>query len=598
VNPDTVVLITRPFQEIVDDILTAIVGGVVNEPILFDLTEDFYPLAQPAADVRGITGTRSEPGPDGVLELRPRTFQKSVDFSFSDTDNSVLWLPKGQRPDDETVFYVDYLRRDSRSPLTDVNVGSVTRTLGEAIGREITTVYQQINEAYRAGFVDTARGQSLDLVVSILGVKRKTKESAVGLVTFFRDAGAGDGNVTIPENTLLSTEKGDATFVTAELRTLQRGQVRVDVPVRATPASGGEKGIVKAGEITSLAQPIAGIARVTNFEATVLGDEDETDEQLRARAKAVLRGLGKATLAALANAVVSGRAKLVESYDPNSPPLKRTAPGIVRLLVESEPERFLSLRDSVEQTRAAGVQATLLARYVYFKPRIRVRIKRGVTAEGKLKIVGEIISALQSYVDALSAGQPAKGDELLKAVASVKEVGKKEGDVRIVDVIASRSDVSPPKPEALVQTLVEAVNMTVANEVSAGATARNASLTAALNSILAKPTPAETEARVKLLVDAVEAARASETTANAAARDLALTQSLDNILIEQMQPVPTGERTFDRSLVKSTADDRAGSRATDEDIEAGQFEVTAKIEGEDWWVVLDVEAADIRLEEV
>ena len=548
-NPETVALIERPFQEIVDDILTAVVGGVVNEPILFDLKDDLYPLAQPATDVRVITGTLSERGADGVLEPRPHTFLKAVDFAFSSNDNAVLWLAKGQQPDDETVFYVDYLRRDSRSPLTDVNVGSVTRTLGEAIGREIATVYQQINEAYRAGFVDTARGQSLDLVVAILNVKRKTKESAIGSVTFYRDPRAGDGNVTIPENTVLNTDKGDATFVTAELRTLQRGQVRIDVPIRATPASGGEKGIVKAGEITSLAQPIAGISRVTNFEATVLGNEDESDEQLRARAKAALRGVGKATLLALADAITSRRAKLVEAYDPNSPPLKRTPPGVVRLRVESEPERFLSLRDAVEQTRAAGVQATLLARFVFCKPRIRVRVNPGVTADGKLKIVDEIIAALQSYVGGLQAGQPATGAELIKAVGGVKDVGQNKGDIRIVDVIASRADVGPPEPSAL----------------------------------------------VKLLVDAVNNARANETKVSAEAREAALTAALNNVLAESQPALPTGERTTDRGLVQSTAEGRAGRRATDDEIEAGEFQVVVD---PDFRVVLDIEPADIRLEGV
>ena len=56
-NAETITLITRPYQEIVDDVLTAIVGGVTNEPIFFDVKADRYPLARPARDVRGITGT-------------------------------------------------------------------------------------------------------------------------------------------------------------------------------------------------------------------------------------------------------------------------------------------------------------------------------------------------------------------------------------------------------------------------------------------------------------------------------------------------------------------------------------------------------------
>lgn len=550
-NAETVALLVRPYQEIVDDILTAIVGGVVNEPIFFDLKEDLYPLQKPATDVRGITGTATVTLEDGSLQPKNRAFQKSVDFIFREGDNGILWLPEGKRPDDETVFYVDYFLRDSNSPLSDINVGSVTRTIGEAIGREIATVYQQINQAYLSGFVDTAEGTSLDFVVAILGVKRKTKESAIGLVTFFRSPEVPDGNITIPENTLLSTDKGEATFVTAELRTLQRGQVRIDVPIRATAASAGEKGVVAAGAITKLAQPIAGINRVTNFEATVLGTQDETDPQLRARAKAVLRGLGKATIAALTNVVFENRAKLVEISDPNSQPGKRSAPGTVTLLVESEPERFLSLQAAVEQTRAAGVRATLLARYVFFKPRVRARIQPGVTAAGKLKIKDQIIEAMQNYVDPLEAGEPATGEDLLKAITSVKEVSKKKGETRIVDVLTSRADLGQPGPETIVKALLDAVDSVQANALATDAAARTAALTTALNNVLGEAAPV----------------------------------------------APTERRIPDRSLLQSLGEGRSSQRAGDEDIEIGEFQVAAVVDGQNWWVVLDVTPDDIRLEE-
>jgi hypothetical protein len=547
VNPDTVTLINRTYFEIVDDILTAIVGGVVNEPSIFDLKDDHYPLAQRASDVRGITGTLLVRDPSGAMIPTPHAFRKTVDFIFRESENAVIWLPGGAKPADETVFYVDYFRPDTRSPLSDINVGSVTRTLGEAVGREIATVYQQINEAYLAGFVDTAKGLSLDLVVSILGVKRKTREYAVGLVTFFRDTAAGDGNITIPEGTSLLTDKEGASFVTVQLRTIQRGQARIDVPVRADGASTGDKGIVKAGEITKTSQPITGISRVTNFEPTILGAEDETDEQLRARAKAALRSLGKATVAALTNAVFEGRAKLAEIFDPNGPPLKRSIPGTVTLLVESEPERFPSLQVAIEQTRAAGVQANLIARYIFFKPRVRTRIAPGLTPDGKLKLVNEIIQAMQKYVDTLSVGDPASGEELLKAVTGVKEVSKKSGETKIVDVMAWRADVGQPGAEGLVKALVEAATQ-----------------------IFAAPATAE-EARKESLM-----------------------RALSNVFSESAPPVPTGRRIPDRTLVQGAT----GQRATDAEIEAGAFKVVSVVDGEKWWVVLDVEPADILLDEV
>ena len=56
-NAETVFLLDRPFQDIVDDLLTAIVGGVTNEPIIFDVKADLYKLSKPAIGLRGITGT-------------------------------------------------------------------------------------------------------------------------------------------------------------------------------------------------------------------------------------------------------------------------------------------------------------------------------------------------------------------------------------------------------------------------------------------------------------------------------------------------------------------------------------------------------------
>lgn len=545
-NADTVNLIERPYLEIVDDILTAIVGGVVNEPIFFDVKDDLYPLAEPARDVRGVTGTLTVNGSNGAPQPIHQSFQKTVDFVFSESDNAVIWQPGGKRPDDETLFYVDYFRRESRSPLSDINVGSVTRTLSEATGREIATVYQQINQAYLSGFVDTATGKSLDLVVSILGVRRITKDFATGLVTFFRDPAAGDGNITIAQDTVLSTEKEEASFVTIEPRTLQRGQARIDAPVRAGDKSKGEAGLVKAGAITRLAQPITGIARVTNFEDMVLAAEDETDEQLRARAKLVLRGIGKATLAALIKAITEGRGKLVEAFDPNSEPNKRTPLGMVTLLIEAEPERFPSLQAAVEETRAAGVLATLVARYVFFKPRIKAKLTNtSIPPAGRDKVKSQIIEAMQKYVDGLGQGDPAKGEELLKAIRSVKEISAKPEETKIVDVIVTQSDIVKPGPERLTEALLNAVNTVLSD-------------------------PATTPDN----------------------RQTGLRTTLETVLTETGSSTPTDRRKPNRGLLQGAS----GQPATDAEIEAGTFQIIAIVEGDEWWVVLDIEPDDISLE--
>lgn len=524
-NDETVTLIHRPYQDIVDDILTAIVGGVVNEPLRFDLKQDLYPLAQQARDVRGITG---------VHKKEPHTFQKGSDFLFSEGDNAVVWQVGGNWPDDETLFYVDYFRRDSRSPLSDINIGSVTRTLGEAIAREIAVIYEQINQAYLAGFVDTATGKSLDLVVAILGLTRQTKDYAIGQVTFFRDP-AVEGNLVITEGTAVRTAK-DVRFQTTQPRTLQRGQVRMDTPIRAAEAFKGAAGKVDAGAINQLVQPIAGISRVTNLEATFLGAEDESDAELRLRAKAALRALGKGTLAALARVIAEARCELVEVWDPNSVPAQQTPPGSLTLLVGCEPERFPSLRAAIEETRAAGVQTTLVARYIFFKPRLSVQLKSALPAAGKSKVQQAIIAAIQDYIDDLSSGEEVKGQALLAELKKTPDVKA----MRFADVMTWRSDLDAPGPTALVDAVLAAVR--------------------------AAPPGDETALRAAL------AQRLTETA---------------------MALAPTGSRIPDRGLVVGAS----GQRATDADIESGDFTVVAAIQGQPWWIALDMDAADIALEE-
>lgn len=533
-NPETESLMERPYREVVDDVLTAMLGGVTNERINFDVKSDRYPLARRARLVRAVDGTVQLPNPAGGPPLRPRTaFLPEVDWAFSEQDNELVWLPGGRRPMDESDFDVDYVPVDARSPITDVNVGSVARTLGESVGREIATLWEQINEAYRSAFLETARGRSLDLVVAILGLTRKTGAYAEGLVTFYRtDEPGGGSDVAIIPGTVVRMEKGEASFVTAELRVLQRGQARIDVPVRASEQSRGPAGRVPAGAITTLPRPIQGIARIANLEPTLLGAPDETDEQLRDRARAALRSMGTATVDALKRAVTEERANVVEVWDPGGAPARRSEPGTVTMVVEAEPERFRQVQDAAHRTRAAGVRLTLEARYVYFRPRIAATFS-GLTPEGQLKAAVEVTDALRGYVDALGRGDPAEGKGMLDAL---KKLRNGVSDASIIDVQAWVSDVDRPGPQALADSVV-----------------------ASLASV-----PPDRGA---------------------------LARALAGALGEAMPSAPAGGRLPAPAQVVGLG----GEPATDTEVTAGAFRVLAAVNGQSGWVVLEMAPTDVVL---
>jgi hypothetical protein len=433
-------LVDRPYPEVVDDVLITVVGGVANEEHVFDERVAEYDLSQPVESARGVRSVTGI-GSDGAR----RTFEQGTDYQLvpggGAAPDRIRWLTdRGVRPQHLTTFLVDYWRADSRSPLTDISVGSVTRTLVEAISRELVVVYEQINLAYLAGFIDWAEGTSLDFVVSILDVQRRTADFAQGDVTFFRSTGSD--SITIPAGTRVATSAGDAVFETSSLRTLQPGQSNVTVPVRATVP--GADGMVGAGGITRLLVGIQGIDRVTNTDATTTPAAAETDDELRRRAKAKLQGLNQATVAAILRAAAEAGTEDFELHDPQWPPDTPhlwTEPGTVELLIKDDPSRLDAVVGAVEGARAAGVHVAVIARLVFVTLRLQVRVAATVPPDGQQRIKQNVLDALGAAVTR-PAGQPVPGIDLRDAIAVALEVevGALTGEAALRDVVVFAVD--------------------------------------------------------------------------------------------------------------------------------------------------------------
>ena len=101
-----------------------------------------------------------------------------------------------------------------RDTLTDINPGSILRTLTEAICAEMgydstdsttVSVYNQLINVYNSGFIDYATGSALDLVVAILDVERKEAAKSTGTITFRRTT-VPSSDFTIPAATVVTTE--------------------------------------------------------------------------------------------------------------------------------------------------------------------------------------------------------------------------------------------------------------------------------------------------------------------------------------------------------------------------------------------------------
>jgi hypothetical protein len=405
----------RTFPEVVDTLLTDLAGGVGAEAQPFPPPGGGPPFRMslqqpPVADIASVHGTR-----DG----QPRAFRKNTDYRLLDDKQTVEWIEGADLPDAGTVVLVNYLPASTQPVLTDLQTGSVVRTLAEAIGLEIARLYAQMEAVYRSGFVDTAEGASLDNVVAVLGIERVTSGRAAGEVQFTRSAGSR-GLISIPAGTRIMTEDGEVEYETTQPVTMAETQTTIRVIARDLEPNDP----LTADSLTVLPAPIAGIVAVTNPGPTAIATQDETDAELRTRAKNFLHGSERATLGALRQAVA--RQQITADID-------ETSPGQVLVTPHAEtlpPELRQRLLAAIQEARPAGVDVQLAGA----TPPQRVNLElRLVTASGlpeaDLRAAQRAVrERVEDYFRRLPVREPGSVNRIVGLVLGVPEVQ----DVRLL----------------------------------------------------------------------------------------------------------------------------------------------------------------------
>lgn len=339
--------VAQPFEQLAEDLVTALTGGIVREEHPFSTIEEKYTLTSGdiiPASLR-VVGQRNEAF---------QRFELGTDFVYK--DSAICWKPDGKRPDERSYFYASYYPSTAQRRLTDRNPGSVVSTVSRAYGRVLAVTSRQMELIYRSGFVDTASGASLDHVAALLAIERKDARFASGEVLLKRTTPA-PADIGIPAGTLVSTALG-ITFETTDKRTLRRGQLAVTAAIRAQQE--GTSGGVDAGAITILNRPIFGIETVVNERNTVFAREKESDEELRRRIKATLERAGKATVDAIKYALIEEIAEITENNIQVAE--KPDAPGLVEVRLgldaPATPELVQRIEESIFYARPAGVRVT------------------------------------------------------------------------------------------------------------------------------------------------------------------------------------------------------------------------------------------------
>jgi hypothetical protein len=407
----------RTFPEILDNLLTSITRGIAAEAHPFPPEGGGPPFRHslkqaPVADIVSVYGSR-----DGASQL----FRKNTDYVLLADQKTLAWQEGAQLPDPGTLIHVNYYPVAAQPVLTDIQTGSVVRTLAEAIGLEIAQLYAQLEAVYAAAFVDTATSKALDNVVALLGITRVTGGRPAGEVEFTRAPGSR-GVITIPAGTRIITADGNVEYETTATVTLAEGQASIRVVARDLEANDP----LPVDALTVLPAPIAGILSVTNPAPTTITTQDETDSELRTRAKHFLHGSERATLGALQSALAHQgiTADIEEPAD---------TPGLVVITPHAEsvpPEVYQRLLTVINEARPASVVVQLQGAQPPARVHLTLRLttSEGLLAQDLRAAQRAVREKVADYFARLPAREPGSINRLVGLILSVPGVE----DVRIL----------------------------------------------------------------------------------------------------------------------------------------------------------------------
>jgi hypothetical protein len=351
----------EPYVQFVDDLLTALTGGVVRDEFRFLSENEPFRLHAPGPPIPASVRI------SGQATGAYRRFQSGKDYKL-ERDFSIAWLASADaiRPDPGSVFYANYEYNGGagpNAPLTDRNPGSVTRLLAESFAREYAVLSRQLQGIYEASFVETATGRDLDQIGLLVGVERRTATFAIGSVVFFRST-PSPADIFIPAGTRVSTAKPPAAqFETRDESTLRRGSLSVEAAIVALAS--GPLGVVAAQAIAVVNSPILGIDAVSNAQATGFQSAGETDQQLRPRIQRGHQAGGQATPGALLAALTTIPGVREKDIQIVEDPISR--PGVIQVNVAlpelpagQEADLLASMAEQavelIERARPVGVR--------------------------------------------------------------------------------------------------------------------------------------------------------------------------------------------------------------------------------------------------
>jgi uncharacterized phage protein gp47/JayE len=508
----------RTYDEIVRDMLTTLTGGTVRETIgpvppgtLLMPKLRNHPVRR-ISNVDGeIEVTVTVPDPNNPAKTKRVQERRSVRFTAADFElvattgdendkDAIRFREKGRKPLPGSMLVVNYYPAQTDPvPLTDVNIGSVIRTVLETIGVEMALTYQQLEHVYKSAFLETAETDALDRVVALVGVQRTPGGRPVAKLRFTRRPGT-QGEVFIASGTPVTDDKGNR-YVTIASATMDPGESTREVTAFGDSTGTAE---VEKDTLRFLEIAIAGISEVTNPDPARRLTAPESDDQLRVRARGAMRSTMRGTVDAIRFGLlaIEGVKDVTITERPNG------VAGEVKVDVAYSTES-----DSVKALVAARIE-DLRPAGIYVIAGEAAKLAADVTAV--LTLAGATLPTAD--VNAIHASVKTKLEQALLAIAPGGVVRRAQltaavlADTRIVDadieVMAGGQDVTSLPEGTVLDVKSIDVTSTFENAADAPAVTSSVSLTLPLN-LVGATTQAMAQATIESKLDVHLATRSS-----------------------------------------------------------------------------------------
>lgn len=303
---------------------------------------------------------------------------------------------------DETLIKTD--------KINDFTAGSATRTLFESEATELELFYYLTRENMNKA-IDSS-------VLTSFGFEPKTATYAYGNVRIVFNT-ATSGNVYLPKGTLFTSSQSvyDQQYTTLDEYKIPKGTSSVLIPVYCTTT--GTYGNIPANVIDTSSN-LAGITSLTNPQAFLTGQDDESTTDMRIQFRKMIQALSRGTTQSLIYATESVP-NIAGAY------LYESTYGVVVVYCHDlngdlSDDLQASVANALEDWRPAGIRIIV---YPTHKSVVTANIgisvsNTGLEADEFLTIVQ---SKIESYINGFTAGQPIYKNDLIQKVMDINDLG-------------------------------------------------------------------------------------------------------------------------------------------------------------------------------